>query len=515
MNAQRRFVRKMSYLGAIAVLLLVLPFLSQPGSNRDDASQGGKLARMRAEHRLSQADLGNVDPTSATMRFATFGLHGLAANRLWVKAHDAKARENWTDFDAVLEQIANFQPNFVEVWKYQAWNVAYNLPVRFDDYRDRYDYVIRGLKFLERGIGYNDRATTLPRDLAWMIGHKIGQSDERRAFRRLFMEDDEYHEPSPDNDWLAGTAYKDLRQRDIRDCWKLRYWWYRRIEERFDNGKLDKPRHSEALFYQDAPHSLIEYALALVEEGKFGDEAKRAWTAAAEAWEKYGDRPIKMSYGYRMRLLDFDVYRRQAVELLDELHELEPTWRPQLLKDRKPAATEEQLALLEKPWQDCDRNERTKKYDFMIRLYANPRVLLDDLDEERRAQVLPVMDRYDLTLDRVQMIRNSRELVAYESWQVRCEVERQTKTIEARKALYEGDAAMRKAQLSKALEYYEEGLALWKEVLDEYPVLLEDWSMTDDLVDVIDNYREILAQNDQPFPEPFVLQMVLDKQESP
>ncbi|NBP87567.1 MAG: hypothetical protein EBU59_03465, partial [Planctomycetia bacterium] len=47
----------------IAVLLVPLSALSQP---RDSLSEGGHLAQLRAKAGLSQADLGEIDPTSET-----------------------------------------------------------------------------------------------------------------------------------------------------------------------------------------------------------------------------------------------------------------------------------------------------------------------------------------------------------------------------------------------------------------------------------------------------------------
>ncbi|MFM8577583.1 MAG: hypothetical protein ACKOCN_02090, partial [Planctomycetaceae bacterium] len=46
---------------AIAVLLGGLSFVSQPA---DSSSPGGALAKLRVQHGLSQANLGEIDPTS-------------------------------------------------------------------------------------------------------------------------------------------------------------------------------------------------------------------------------------------------------------------------------------------------------------------------------------------------------------------------------------------------------------------------------------------------------------------
>ena len=54
-------------------------------------------------------------------------------------------------FSAALEQIIRLQPNFINVWRFQAWNLSYNISVEFDDYHDRYYWVIKGINFIIGG----------------------------------------------------------------------------------------------------------------------------------------------------------------------------------------------------------------------------------------------------------------------------------------------------------------------------------------------------------------------------
>ena len=135
MNQQRSFYRKISYGAAIAVLLVILSLLSLP--NTSDRDQGGKLAQLRTEYGLSQGTLGEVDPAGETIKLATLGMRGIAVQRLWAYATEMKKTENWSEFSATLELLAKLQPNFITFWKYQSWNVSYNVSVEFDDYRDR------------------------------------------------------------------------------------------------------------------------------------------------------------------------------------------------------------------------------------------------------------------------------------------------------------------------------------------------------------------------------------------
>ena len=72
-NRNDPFTRKISYAIAIVVLLLPLFWLGQPPTFDEKGNTvqgGGKLAVLRMENHLSQAQLGEIDPTSESMRLA-------------------------------------------------------------------------------------------------------------------------------------------------------------------------------------------------------------------------------------------------------------------------------------------------------------------------------------------------------------------------------------------------------------------------------------------------------------
>ena len=55
----------------------------------------------------------------------------MAANILWEKANDYQMKKDWANRAATLNQITKVQPNFINVWLNQAWNVSYNISVQF------------------------------------------------------------------------------------------------------------------------------------------------------------------------------------------------------------------------------------------------------------------------------------------------------------------------------------------------------------------------------------------------
>ena len=158
---------------AIAVLLVPRSMLSQPA---DSSSTGGKLAQLRNEYGLSQANLGEIDPASETMRLASLGLKNIAVTLLWDRANHYKKVEDWTNLSATLEQMIKLQPNFYSIWDFQAHNLSYNISVEFDDYHDRYAWVMKGIEFLRQGISLNLREPRLLGGMGWCIGQKIGRA---------------------------------------------------------------------------------------------------------------------------------------------------------------------------------------------------------------------------------------------------------------------------------------------------------------------------------------------------
>lgn len=290
MNEQRSFIRKVGYVCAVAVLLLPLSYLSQPATSE---SQGGQLARFRSAHNLSQTNLGEIDPAGETMKLATLGLRGIAANILWEKANYYKKVEDWTSLSATLEQITKLQPNFVSVWQFQGWNMSYNVAVEFDDYHDRYQWVIRGINFLKEGTLYNEHEPRLLWDIGWYISQKIGRADERVLYRQMFREDDDFHKADDPN-----------RRRSERDNWLVGEWWFEKAEKLVDERGVPIKGNSPLVFHSNRPMCEINYADALEEDGTFGEVAKIAWGKAGKAWSDYGNRDLPTTYNTIIRLND-------------------------------------------------------------------------------------------------------------------------------------------------------------------------------------------------------------------
>ena len=82
MNRLTSKQRKLLYVVCIVVLLLPVIWLGMPATGVKGS--GGKLAQLAEDHELRESNLGNVDPTSATMNLVLLGLRGIAVDLLWL-----------------------------------------------------------------------------------------------------------------------------------------------------------------------------------------------------------------------------------------------------------------------------------------------------------------------------------------------------------------------------------------------------------------------------------------------
>src|SRR5436853_4484320 len=158
---------KKSCLLLLAVLLLLGVSRMQSSLNRDRESLG--LTRIQP--------LENAPPVLAFTTVALGGFRGLISNALWIRASDLQDEDKFFEMAQLADWITKLEPHFVQVWLVQAWNMAYNISVKFKDYADRWRWVERGIELLrDQGLRYNPNETLLYRELGWFFQHKMGQN---------------------------------------------------------------------------------------------------------------------------------------------------------------------------------------------------------------------------------------------------------------------------------------------------------------------------------------------------
>jgi hypothetical protein len=126
--------------------------------------------------------LQNAPPMLAFTTVALGGFRGLISNMLWMRANDLQQDDKYFEAAQLADWITDLEPHFAQVWNFQAWNMAYNISVKFKenapgDYSDRWRWVQRGIELLrDRGLRYNPDDVSIYQQLAWIFQHKMGQN---------------------------------------------------------------------------------------------------------------------------------------------------------------------------------------------------------------------------------------------------------------------------------------------------------------------------------------------------
>src|SRR6266403_2257704 len=156
------------------VCLLVLAAALLTGASRVQL----QLNRDRERLGLTRIQpLENAPPVLAFTTVALGGFRGLISNALWIRATDLQDDDKFFEMAQLADWITKLEPNFVQVWLVQAWNMAYNISVKFKDYPDRWRWVKRGFELLrDEGSRFNPNEILMYRELAWIFQHKLGQN---------------------------------------------------------------------------------------------------------------------------------------------------------------------------------------------------------------------------------------------------------------------------------------------------------------------------------------------------
>jgi hypothetical protein len=163
MNRPSR-IYKFALLSAMAVLMVSV-FFSQRYLNTQREVLG--LTRI--------APLENAPPLLEFTTKALGGFRGLIANALWLRANELQEEGKFFEMVQLSDWITKLEPHLAQVWVHLAWNMAYNISIKFNDPADRWGWVYRGIELLrDQGLRYNPREPLIYREIAWIFQHKIG-----------------------------------------------------------------------------------------------------------------------------------------------------------------------------------------------------------------------------------------------------------------------------------------------------------------------------------------------------
>ncbi len=227
--SDRRFYKPL--LALLAVALLVGVNLAQHGLTAERARL--KLTRVEAVE--------SMPPMMAFTAVALGGFRGLISNALWIRLNDLQLDEKYFEMVQLSDWITKMQPHFVAVWVHQAWNLSYNISVKFPDPNDRWFWVNRGIELLrDEALKYNPNETLIYRELAWHFQHKMGANLDnahmtyKREWARL-MTEIFGNQARPNWEEFLNPQTDDVKQRAklFREKYKLDPKLAREVDEKY------------------------------------------------------------------------------------------------------------------------------------------------------------------------------------------------------------------------------------------------------------------------------------------
>lgn len=280
MNKLSSQQRKIVYSIGIVFLLIPIYYLGAPTATDVEPGSraqvdGGKLAQMRVYHDLGESSLGQIDPSSAAMNLVLLGLRGPAAGVLNLQALEYQKKKDWAKLKTTVDSILKLQPHYIEIWKFQGWNLAFNVSREWDKVADRFYWVKEGLKFLQTGTTRNATAAILFHQVGEFTGSKIGNSDEKVFFRKFFVSD-------PDTEQFGEGKSDPEINPEGKDNYLVAHDWFVIANEKDRDFVL---KGKTRVFARQGPaRALFDYARARQRDGFFGEENRADWDRAYEEW---------------------------------------------------------------------------------------------------------------------------------------------------------------------------------------------------------------------------------------
>ena len=402
------------------------------------------LTEQKKKKDLGEAAIGQVDTGSFMLKLALLGgARGVAANVLWTRAEELKREQDWDRMASTVDLITKLQPHFLSVWTFQGWNLAYNVSVEWDAPEDKYDWIKKGIKFLQDGVKKNRKSPDLIWDTAWTYYHKLGFADESIILRRLFRDDE-------DEDF---KSYIDpqTQLRVIRnDNFQLGFGWFSRSVKLVDDKEEGVQRLSTSV------EANLDYVDPVPQrKGRPGDLAFRSMPAHAQT--RYSSGLEKMS------MIDVPATFGEV------------------------AKNEWDLAL--KEW------VKFGVFEFAAFNNDKEQIRLDDSTNPERYRTLSDNARYWTSRWADQM--------NYRYWKDRSSAEKSNEGVQARQLFYEGTLAYKESDFEKAVQKFADGLKLWEELLKTHKDYRNDDFNKKDTGLVVKRYVRALRQLGAPEPKQF------------
>jgi hypothetical protein len=492
----RSLSRKIIYILAMVALLFPLFYLGKPPTKGS-----GKIAELRSRYSIGQADLGKLDPASESMKLATLGMRGIAASILWMQADHYKEEKYFDRFSATLNQIALLQPHMISVWQHQAHNLSYNVSPEFEDYRQRYEWVKKGIDYLVKGTKFNARKPILQYDLGHYVGAKMGKADEKLQYRELFRNDDEFHKYFVEQG-LNAKSDDALGPDRKPDNWLVGKQWFEQAYQLVSAGIAIKK--SPHLLFSYGPLWQMYHGEAIEDEGILDERAKFVWEKASREWKDFGNRELATTGYVPVTLRSIDTARKDVERLQRQFIDLTSAGREKVIEAKKAkygASNPRKAQAFDKPDDQRNTEERMWAAEFQLAVEPTYQELANELPRDNQIKALEMAVQLGAAEEYAKSTSSLRDQVNYAYWETRALAEQQQIMVDARRMIYEANKLIDVADIKGAVEKYEEAFVRWDKVFRFYPVIMTE-DVGGDVLKATNRYKKLI---DEDIDERFVL----------
>ncbi|OVE81934.1 hypothetical protein BVY04_02095 [bacterium M21] len=198
----KRFIRTVSLLLVFATCLYGISLVQR------------RMNTMKKDHDLIiSVEVTSISPVMAFTTGALGAFRGIIADVLFLRLQHLQEKDAHFEINELGHLILQLQPDMPGAITFLAWNMAYNISVKFSGYDDRWRWVQRGIELVrDEALRYNKTDPTVYHQLGWIYQHKVGHMlDDANIYYKgqLAMQMMEVLGPEDKYDWGALAAAPD------------------------------------------------------------------------------------------------------------------------------------------------------------------------------------------------------------------------------------------------------------------------------------------------------------------
>jgi hypothetical protein len=258
------------------------------------------------------------------------------------------------------------------------------------------------------------------------------------------------------------------------DNWLVGRLWFLQAYDLVRAGCYCKK--TPILFFAESPWAFFYYAEAIEEEGVLDDKAMFAWSRASDAWAEYGELDLMTTWGHTIQMRGLAAANEAANKAAEKFEGFVRELRQKLIEEGKDRFTPDEWASLSKPESERSPDEANLARLAVSKVNLPPLMLAQRLPREQRSEGIQLANELAEKQEFAHHIDRSREVVNYQYWETRGELEQTPTAVAARRQIYQAEKYLTEADLNKAIELYDVGWRNWDRVLRRYPMMLHEES---------------------------------------